>query len=229
MLHACCLPHATLLSCNVAAQRSLGVQCISFFPSCCAGFLVFPFACLARVLRAFLRFFTNPKETNWLIALNAPQWNVGKFSSQCQVEMGIAAFFQYLDRTAKADRDITYLHTVEPRWKEQLTEAYCWQLVYLNVDIMQAGAMYMDPSGTGDLADNYHHVAFHIRRGDHKYINCDNLVQPCSQKRTREKTEVAREVLGGRERRPRMEHRGRDVTTDGRPPGTEVYVMSGLP
>ncbi len=94
---------------------------------------------------AFLRVYTNPRDSNWLAAQSAPQWNVGKFSSQCQVEMDIAAFFQYLDRTAKADRDISYLHTVAPRWKEQLTEAYCWQLVYVNVDIMQAAAMYMDP------------------------------------------------------------------------------------
>ncbi len=142
---------------------------------------------------AFLRFYTNPRDSNWLAALSAPQWNVGKFSSQCQVEMGIEAFFQHLDRTARADRDITYLHTVAPRWKQQLTEAYCWQLVYVHTDIMQAAAEYMDPSGTGALAENYHHVAFHVRRGDHKYLNCDKVIQQHSGKSKREKTEIERQ------------------------------------
>ena len=73
---------------------------------------------------------------------------------------------------ARAERDVHYQNVIHQYWVEALTESYCWQLVEIAPALTSDALTYLRPKTDEEGHRVAKHVAMHVRRGDHKYMNC---------------------------------------------------------
>ena len=122
----------------------------------------------------FIRVFDDPSSSDWRAACNNQHWCLGHFESQCQVDMGLEYLWSELQAKASREHDTYMTNTLLPAMQDKLTSDFCWGLINVNDALYKRAFEYIaDIRTTSDKRQ----VAFHVRRGDHKYMNCVTHVE----------------------------------------------------
>jgi len=116
----------------------------------------------------FVKVYDNSRDSNWMAAKSNQNWCKANFHSQCQVDMGLEFFFQTLRDLPSDDEQHLLIKKLVPSLQEKIDSAACWQLLKVKPWI-QHGAEEFIGSCRGKMQRQ---VAIHVRRGDHKFLNC---------------------------------------------------------
>ena len=117
----------------------------------------------------FIKIYKDEKDSNWRAALRSQHWCKGNFFSQCQVQMGLTYFFNELWKHGRYNRDTHLTDVMLPALQHILTQDFALALINCTDSIHQEAYQYIHPSGV----KRGKQVAIHVRRGDHRYANCD--------------------------------------------------------
>ena len=122
----------------------------------------------------FIRVFDDPNSSDWRAACNNQHWCLGHFESQCQVAMGLKYLWSQLEEKAAKEHDTYMVKTLLPALKDKFTEDFAWGLINIQDAVYKKAYDYIvDCKSMTDMKQ----VAVHIRRGDHRYMNCDVHVE----------------------------------------------------
>ena len=117
----------------------------------------------------FLQVFDDSANSNWKAAKNNKHWCKANFESQCSLQQGIDCFFVALKKEAMQRNDKYMLSALLPTYAEELTYDNLELCFLVKEDILEEAKRYVAESKTlGQIT-----VGLHLRRGDHKYFNCN--------------------------------------------------------
>ena len=121
----------------------------------------------------FIQIFDDPKDSNWKAAKHNQHWNKAHFESQCSIAMGVKYFLQSLSTIAKQRNDKYMLHTMIPKMATELQKENMEMFLQVDKDIVALAEGYIQKArALGTIQ-----VAVHLRRGDHKWFNCNKKAE----------------------------------------------------
>jgi hypothetical protein len=115
----------------------------------------------------FVKVFSDRTDSSWRAAKCNTVWCRGIFNSQCCVSMGLTHFFQEVWSNTSLEQQAFINQTAIPELQTKLTEEYCWSVISVPAEIEKKANKYMNDSRSNSGLQ----AAFHVRRGDHAYMN----------------------------------------------------------
>ena len=121
----------------------------------------------------FVQVFDDRKNSQWMAAHNNQHWCKAHFDSQSSVKLGLEFFLDTLEDIAKSRQDKQMLQNVVPKLRREFAFEQVNMLVTTNSTIKAKAEEYI--ATARDTATMQ--VGVHLRRGDHKYLNCHEQAQ----------------------------------------------------
>jgi len=134
----------------------------------------------------FIRVFDSPNDSSWKAAMSNQYWKIMAFDSQCQVGQGLSWYFQkFKEMTEK--HNMNYEETViVPAFQAKYEEETAWKLLMPAPDACAAASMWLN----SHRENGKFQVGVHVRRGDHRFLNCDERVRREQNKEKAEKLQM---------------------------------------